>query len=123
MAFGLTITTFIYTTDTIMEAVMDTKHCSQNFKNSSVQVVCTYTFTSSGSALTVLKPSTSLADALCRSTFTLSQSLCCWSTHNTLCCSPPPVPSLVRPRIILFSFPLVLYSAFCRFWTHPEDNG
>ena len=122
MAFGLTITTFIYITDTIMEAVMDTKHCSQNFNNSSVQIVCTYTFTS-GSALTLLEPSTSLTDALCRSAFTLSQSLCRWSTHNTYCHSPPPVPLLVSPRILLFSLPLVLYSALCCFWTHPVGNG
>jgi hypothetical protein len=60
-------------------------------------------------------------DALLRSTFALS--LYHWSTHNTLCRSLPPVPSLISPRMILFSLSLVLYGAVCRFWTHPEGNG
>jgi hypothetical protein len=60
-------------------------------------------------------------DALLRSAFALS--LYRWPTHNTLCCSLPPVPSLVSPRMILLSLPLVLYSALCHFWTHPEGSG
>jgi len=35
---GLTITMFIYTTDTIIKALTNTKHCSLNFKNYSVEI-------------------------------------------------------------------------------------
>ena len=47
----------------------------------------------------LLEPSTSLTHALGSSAFAWSQSLGLWSTHHTLCHSPPQVPLLVSPRI------------------------
>jgi hypothetical protein len=51
------------------------------------------------SALTLLKPSTSLTHALGSSAFTRSQSLGLWSTQNTHCHSLPQLLLLVSPRI------------------------
>jgi hypothetical protein len=60
---------FIYTTDTIIKALTNTKHCSRNFKNYSIQIsLFVYIHFFGLSALTMLEPSTSPTS----STFTLS---------------------------------------------------
>ena len=51
-------------------------------------------------ALMPLEPSTSLTDALCRSTFALSLSLICrFTTHNTRVACHHKTPSLVSKRM------------------------
>jgi hypothetical protein len=64
---------FINTTDIIFKAVMNTEHCSHNFKNRSQQIgLFSYIQFFGVIVLTPLELSISLTTALCSSTFTLS---------------------------------------------------
>jgi hypothetical protein len=57
--FGLTVTMFTYTRDTIIISLKNKKKCSRNFKNYSIQI-CFYTSASSDSPRTPLELSSSL---------------------------------------------------------------
>jgi hypothetical protein len=85
---------FIYTTDTIIKALTNTKHCSRNFKNYSVQIsLFVYIHFFGLSALTTLEPSTSLTPHQ-----PVPLSLCHWILSRCFA-APLQALSLVSTRI------------------------
>jgi len=118
---------FIDTTGTVIKAVMNIEHCSQNFKNYSKKWVCSHTSSSLGSWPwpDAARNKYFTHTSLCSSTFTLSLNICSLLrrciTHSVAC--EHKNPSLTARCLAMRWLPRHLLNACCiavsRLHRHP----